>query len=80
MTKNEFSEAVKLAKTNKDLTHVDNNHLYGCGLREFQPVYTSLEAVARLLQWQCQFLDGTWNEEECNEIGQIAKRKFLIVG
>lgn len=80
MTKNEFSAAVKLAKSNADLSNIDDSHLHGCALSDFQPVYTSLEAVAKLLQWQCRFLNGGWDERECNDLAHIAKRKFLIVG
>jgi hypothetical protein len=80
MTKNEFSEAVKLAKSDASLSNICDLHLHGCGLPEFQPVHTSLEAVAKLVRYQCAMLNGGWDERECNDLAYIAKRKFLIVG
>ena len=80
MTKNEFSAAVKLAKSNADLSNIDDSHLHGCALSDFQPVHTSLQAVAKLVRYQCAMFNGGWDESECNALALIAKRKFLIVG
>lgn len=82
MTKNEFNEAFKIAKDfNIDLTNVDNSNLYGCGLPHFRyPVYTTLEAVAALIRWQAMRFDGQWDAEALDEVAQIGRKKFLVLG
>ena len=80
MTKSEFSQAVKLVESGVDLTKYDDSNLYGCGLSGFQPVHTTLGAVARIVAWQARTFAGTWDAAALDEMAQIAKKKFLIVG
>jgi len=35
--------------------------------------------VAKLLRWQAQNLNGSWDMGEVNNIAKIAQRKFLII-
>lgn len=80
MTKSEFSQAVKLVESGADLSKFDDSNLFGCGLRDFAPVHTTIGAVARLVCYQARTFAGTWDAAALEEMAQIAKKKFLIVG
>ncbi len=80
MTKAEFKEAVKMVEIGGDLSKYDDSNLYGCGLPSFQPVHTTIGAVARLVAYQARTFAGTWDSAELDNMAQIAKRKFLIIG
>lgn len=79
MTKAQFSAAFDIAKSNQDLTQIDDSIVFGCGLSDFKPVYITLEIVAKFIRWQAQFLNGGWDANALNECATIARRKFLIV-
>lgn len=83
MTKQQFSEAVKIATSARDLSDVDDAVLYGCGLPEFKyPVYTTVDAVAKLIRWQCCgiFSNSTIVDSvELDNMAHIARKKFQIV-
>ncbi len=80
MTKAEFKEAFKIANSDKDLTGVDDSTLFGCALPNFGTVYTTLDAVAKLIRWQGRLLNGNWDMEEVDSVAKIAQRKFYIIG
>lgn len=81
MNKRELNAAVLIARDgNHSLEHVDDTHLYGCGLLSFKPVVSSIEAAAKLIRWQCCRLDGSFDEIELNELFTMIKRKVTIVG
>ena len=75
MTKQEFKQSLELAKSphSEDLTP-----FFGYGFRDFTPVWVTLSQVATLLRWQALFFDGTWDNEEINNIWN-ARRKFNII-
>ena len=80
MNKNEFSLALAMAQDrNIDLSNVDDTHLDGCGLPTFDKVATSIKAVAKLIRWQAQYLNGSWDMDEINNLRNISRRKFEIV-
>ncbi len=83
MTKQEFSAAVKIATSPRDLSDVDDSTLIGCGLPEFTyPVYVTVEMVAKLIRWQCCgiFSNSTIvDAQELDNMAHIARRKFQIV-
>jgi hypothetical protein len=79
MNKAEFKQAFAVAKSDVNLSEVDNTLLYGCGLPGFEPVYCTTRQVAKLLRWQAQNLNGSWDMGEVNNIAKIAQRKFLII-
>lgn len=81
MTKQQFSEAWAMARSNKDLSAIDDSTLHGCAFESFVPVYTTIETVAKLLRWQCcPIFGGEWfDAEELNSMAHIARKKFLIV-
>jgi hypothetical protein len=81
MTKTEFKEAFKIALDSTiDLSNVDNDYLFGCGLRDFKPVSVRLVEVAKLIRWQAYRWDGSWDMVEVDELRVISKTKFLVVG
>lgn len=80
MTKQELSQAYDIAITNAaDLHDFDIGVFDGFGLPDFKPVYVRIEQVARLIRWQCQYMDGTWDSENLQDIATVGKTKFLII-
>ena len=79
MTKEQFSKSVKLVESGVDLSKYDDSNLIGCGLPDFTPVHTTIEAVAKLVQYQARTFAGTWDAQELDNMAKIAKQKFLIV-
>lgn len=79
MTKDEFKAAVQIAKSNKDLSSVDDSHLFGFGLRDFKPTATTLDAVAKTIRWQAATFNGGWDMEALNEILTFGRKKFTII-
>lgn len=80
MTHKEFSAAVALAQTNMELSHHDIDLFDGYGTPGFCPVCCTLPQVARLIRWQCQYLNGGWDMEELNTLRAFARTRFTIVG
>lgn len=80
MTKKQAEAAFKIANSNADLSQVDDSTLFGCGLSEFKPTYTTLEAVAKMMRWQAQKFNGNWDMEALHELTVIGRKKFLILG
>lgn len=78
MNTSEFRRALAIAKSDKDLSNVSIDHLFGFGLNTFAPTSTSLEAVAAVMRWQALFMDGSWDEAELNIIRECGRRKFII--
>lgn len=74
----EFKSALKIAKSNADLSNVSIEHLFGYGLNKFQPTSTSIEAVAAVMRWQAARFDGSWDESELNDIRVSGRRKFIV--
>lgn len=79
MDKREIRSAMAIARSDRDLSKVDDANLYGCALPEFTPVHTTLDAVAKLARYQCATLDGGWDADEFDSICRIAKRKFMVI-
>jgi hypothetical protein len=79
MTRQEISHAVEIAKSDKDLTGVSQDHLFGCGLSDFKPVVSSIDAVAVFLRWQCCLLTGGFDETELNNLYWIMQHRIRII-
>jgi len=81
MTKNQFQTAFAIAKDfNIDLSEVDDSTHFGFGLREFVPVHTTLEAVAKTIRWQALQFNGQWNAEALDEVAQCGRKNFIVLG
>jgi hypothetical protein len=81
MTKNEFADAFKIAKDfSIDLTNVDSSHMFGYGLPDFAPVHVTLEQVAKEIRWHALQFNGEWNGEALNEVANLGRRNFIVLG
>jgi hypothetical protein len=82
MTSEQFKKAADLALNHPEieLLNVDNSHLYGCALPDFEPVWCTIKEVAALIRWQCQYIFGDgYDAEELNSIADIGRRRFKII-
>lgn len=75
----EYRAAFKLAQSSADLSKVSTDHLFGCGLKEFQPTTTTIEAVAALMRWQALCFNGSWDMEALEDVRFIGRKKFIII-
>jgi hypothetical protein len=80
MTKQQFDKAVALARSQADLSQVDDTALDGCALPHFKPATVTLEAAAKFIRWQCLCLNGQMDGEALNEIREISRKRWLICG
>ena len=80
MTKAELSQAVAIAKSDKDLTGVDTDHMVGYGLSCFEPVHVTLDMVASMIRYQCIMFNGDIDGNELNELADAGRRKFIVIG
>lgn len=79
MTKNELTQALKIAKSDTNLDP-DTSIFMGFGLKEFKPVYVTLELVAMLIRYQCFYIFGDGIDSEAlNEIAVFGRKRFMIV-
>ena len=78
MTKQQFAEAFRLAKTEQP--HSDLKVFDGCGLPDFQPVTTTLRDVAALINWQALQFNGEYDTIALDEVAYIARKRFIIAG
>jgi len=79
MTTAQFQAAFDIAKSDRDLTAVDDSVMYGYGLPDFKPVVATIEAVARTIRWQCQYLTGGWDSEALNECRNLFRHRVTIL-
>jgi hypothetical protein len=81
MNKKEFSSAIKIAESQKDLSSLDLSVFFGFGLKDFQPVYVTLDSIAALIRYQCFaiFEHKLVDTVELNAIGFHGKKKFNVV-
>ncbi len=75
----QFKQAFSLADSDTCLSLVDDTHLFGYGLPDFKPVFTTIEAVAKIIRWQARYLNGKWDQNELNEIARLGRKRFLIL-
>ena len=78
MTREQFSTALAIARSNQNLEAFDDIILHGCGLPDFKPVTVVIEVAAKLLRWQCVTLCGGIDNDELNNMRQIFRTKVLI--
>jgi hypothetical protein len=80
MTKDQFSQAFFLAKSDRHFAEDPTALFNGFGLPGFQPVTVTIEAVAALIRWQAFEIFGGIDHEALNEVAKAGRRKFLIAG
>jgi hypothetical protein len=79
MTKDQFTKALAVARSAEDLDGINDEHLHGCGLPEFERATTTVRAVAKLLRWQVIQFNGELDERELGNMREIARRKFDVI-
>lgn len=79
MTKSEFTRAVEIATSDRDLGGIDTTILHGCGLPGFRPVAVALDTVAAVIRWQCCYLGGGLDAEELASCRRIFRHRVEIV-
>ena len=79
MTKHELCEACDIARSDRDLTNVDISLLDGYGLPGFVPVTVPVEAVARVIRWQCFLFNGGIDSTELNDLAGHFRRKVTVL-
>ena len=78
MTKDQFSAALTIAKSQVDLSNVDDSILDGCGLPDFKPVTVTLEACAKCIRWNAVCLNGQIDSEALNDMRHWSRKRWLI--
>jgi hypothetical protein len=85
MLASEFEIAWQLARSEADLANWVgyDDVLFGYGLSNFEPVEVPIQAVARMLRWQCINLDGSIDPEAFAQERQAfvyPRRKVTVTG
>ena len=88
MTKTELSRAVRLAQSDADLptflgpgsSESLNNMFEGFGLINFPAKDVTLVALAALVRHQCLMMNGNLDHDALEEIANVGRRKFNVVG
>lgn len=84
MTKSEFSRAVAIAQSGRDLNIADWMHsgmeiFDGFGLPGFTPVPCTLEELAKLISYQSMQLNGEFDQDALAEVWRN-RRRFMVFG
>lgn len=88
MTKQQLSEAVRIAQSDVELPQFlgekSDQELIdlfdGFGLPTFQPVVCTVKQLAALVRYQCVMYNGDVSATALNEIYRHGRRKFQVVG
>lgn len=78
MTREQFTAALTIARSNQNLEAFDDLILHGCGVPDFKPVTVVIEVAARFLRWQCVTLCGGIDNDELENMRNIFRTKVLI--
>ena len=79
MNRQQFSAALDIARSDRDLSAFDDDILFGFGLPDFTPVSVVIEVAAKTLRWQCVTLAGGIDNEELESCRQLFRHRVLIV-
>ena len=79
MTREEFSAALDIARSDRDLSEFDDAVLFGYGLPDFKPVGVIIEVAAKTIRWQCVCLNGAIDSEELERTRRLFRKRVLIV-
>jgi hypothetical protein len=79
MNKAQLAKALNVARSDFDLSGVDDSPLHGCALPDFGPVVVSLRCVARLLR-DFKMLNGEMDETELQPVyTALLSRKITVL-
>jgi hypothetical protein len=79
MNRQQIAKAIRIAKSDADLSGENIDSMMGCTLEGFEPVYVTARQVASHIRYQAHYLMGGWDEFEIQEVARIAKTKFIYV-
>lgn len=79
MKAEEIKKAVEIATSDISLDNVDDDHLFGFALPHSGKVMSTMDAVAKMVRWQCCRFDGTFDNEELNNLRDPMRRNITIV-
>jgi|SaaInlV_165m_DNA_2_1040747.scaffolds.fasta_scaffold159401_1 hypothetical protein len=88
MTRNELSLAVAMAQSDEELeTFIGENSsqrlidlFNGFGLSDYNPVHITIRDLACLVRYECTMMNCELDNHALNEIAELGKTKFIIVG
>lgn len=80
MTKNQLNRAMEMAKSDADLSNVDTGIFHGFGLMSFKPVWCTIDQIAALIRWQVIQFNGGTDSEALQELANVGRKKFLVLG
>lgn len=79
MTKQELSKAVKIARSNTDLSGVNVSLFDGCAIPGFTPITVTLDMLAAFLRYHIVCLDGSIDAQELDDIASYGRRVFKVI-
>ena len=79
MTKDQLSQALQIAKSDKDLHLASIDIFFGFGLEDFEPVYCTIDQVAALIRWQAVQFNGGIDSDALQEVCNVGRKKFLVL-
>lgn len=79
MNRKEFSDALTIARSDRDLSDFDDAILFGFGLPDFTPVSVVIEVAAKTIRWQCVTLAGGIDNKALEECRTLFRNRVLIV-
>ncbi len=80
MTKPELSKAMELAQSDEEIGLLDTDIFHGFGLPDFKQVFCTTLQLAQLIRWQCFQMNGGIDSEALQEIANMGRKRFMVVG
>lgn len=79
MTKQQLSEAMKIAQSNAFLSTHSTSLFIGCALYGFKPITITIEMLASFLRWHVINLDGSIDANELNNVASYGRLAFCMI-
>jgi hypothetical protein len=83
MTLDQFKRAFAMASDDSfdydGLAFMRDTPFLGFGLKDFNPISVTVRDVAKLIRYQCWFMNGDLDHEALNEIREHGRRKFIVL-
>jgi len=80
VNKAQLDQAMDIARSDRDLSNFDDELLHGYGLASFKPVSVCLEAVARMIRWQCIYINGGIDADALDQLVRVFRHHVTIIG
>lgn len=79
MKATQLQAALDIARSDAALNIEDIGIFDGYGLRGFEPITCTVEALAMLIRWECVQLNGEINAEALAELARVGRHKFTVI-